>query len=72
MSKSNRKGASSAELVAVICGHLRQWHDIKVFKTDIFAFFMYHSFTPETKILRANVKLTFALEQNFLPLCPLP
>ena len=34
--------------------------------------FMYHSFTPKTKILRANVKLTFALEQNFFPLCPLP
>ena len=29
-------------------------------------------FVGISAILRANVKLTFALEQNFLPLCPLP
>lgn len=34
--------------------------------------FVYHSLTPNTKILRANVKCTFALKQNFFPLCPLP
>lgn len=34
--------------------------------------FVYHSLTPKAEILRANVKCTFALKQNFFPLCPLP
>ena len=34
--------------------------------------FVYHSVTPKTVILEANIKSIFASKQNHLPLCPSP
>ena len=34
--------------------------------------FVYHSVTPKTVILEANIKSIFASKLNHLPLCPSP
>lgn len=40
--------------------------------SEFLFFFVYHSVTPKTVILEANIKSIFASKQNHLPLCPSP